>query len=510
MADCVPFEGREDDFSAGVGPQWIGRDIGNTAAGSQGPSGGQLRVTGNGYRIWDRTDHFRYVHQSALSGDFRMTVRVTDVDDFRSGWAKAGLMVRESTDSNSRHYSIYQTNSNGISRQYRANTNGTSSSSSSGGISAPQYLRIEREGNTFSAYRSSDGENWTAQGGNTNMNFGGSVLIGLATSSYENYQTRTVYYDDFEVCRPTGFEDVEAPSDELHPPGLVQCAELLSVPGFEGNPATVFSYWTAADTSGLTGAYQRTSAEFYRGSFAMRLHASNSVIPCSANELQPILYQEVEFPNDVFAHSTLVVSGQYLVAGSAFECSLPNSPDTDDELNLSLRQTDGTVIVGGRSLVSGGTTPDIWNAVYENLEDGLGDPATYAGQTLRLQWDGVNDADINGTWFYIDDVSAQLCTEWPVPEDEVGLATIGGLVTTRGENNVPTAMPGTYVWAYAQGSDVYHTRSIHDGTYSFINVPPGTYIVYAEAWVGGELRTVSTSVTVEADDRLSNINLLLQ
>jgi len=510
MADCVPFRDREDDFNAGLGAQWTGQDIGNPLAGSQQTAGGQLEVTANGSDIWGSYDRFRYVHQSPLSGDFRMTLRVLDVSDFSNDWAKSGLMVRESTAPGSRHYSIYQTRNRGISRQFRANTGGTSSSSTTGGLNPPRYLRIEREGSTLTASYSSDGESWTTQGGSRDMNFPAAVHVGIATTSHDSGRTGTAVYDDFEICRPTGFEDVDPPSSEVHPPGLIQCAELLSVPGFEGNPATVFSYWTAGDAAGRIGAYQRTSAEFYRGSFAMRLHASNSVIPCSANELQPFLYQRVDLPDEVFAHSTLVVSGQYLVAGSLFECSQRDSPDADDQLNLSLRQTDGTVIVGGRNLINGGTTPYVWNAVYENLETGMGDPGNYAGQTLRLQWDGVNDGDINGTWFYIDDVSAQLCTEWEVPDDEPGLSNIGGLVTTRGENNVPTAMPGTFVWAYAQGSDVYHTRSIHDGTYSFFNIPPGTYIVYAEAWVGGELRTVSTSVTVEADERLTDINLLLQ
>ena len=71
-------------------------------------------------------------------------------------------------------------------------------------------------------------------------------------------------------------------------------------------------------------------------------------------------------------------------------------------------------------------------------------------------------------------------------------------------------MPGTRVWAYSQGTPVMETRAIHNGTYHFYNIEPGTYIIYAEIWISGELRTVTASVTVGPNERRSNINLLLQ
>ena len=97
------------------------------------------------------------------------------------------------------------------------------------------------------------------------------------------------------------------------------------------------------------------------------------------------------------------------------------------------------------------------------------------------------------TWMML---SAQLCTEWDTPDAEAGMAAFGGLVTTRGENNVPVKCREPILLAYTQGGEVLQTRSIHDGTYHFYNVEPGTYLIFADAWVSGQLRTVTASVTV--------------
>jgi hypothetical protein len=214
----------------------------------------------------------------------------------------------------------------------------------------------------------------------------------------------------------------------------------------------------------------------------------------------------------VFSNSTLVVTGHYLTAGtSGLVCSVNNSPDADDILQIGLRDADGTTELTTPVTVATGSDADgNWHSTSTALEESLGDLSAYAGETLQLRWQATNDTDNYGTYFYIDDVSAQLCTKWSIPDAEPGMGAFGGKVTTRGENNVPTIITGADVWAYSQGGQVLHTVTIHDGTYHFYNVTPGTYIVYSESWVGGSLRTVSTSVEVAADSQIDDLNLLLQ
>jgi hypothetical protein len=74
----------------------------------------------------------------------------------------------------------------------------------------------------------------------------------------------------------------------------------------------------------------------------------------------------------------------------------------------------------------------------------------------------------------------------------------------------PTKMPGIKVQAFAPGGELLRSQSIHNSTYHFYNIPPGTYVIYAEVWVGGHLYTATTEAEVSADERNYSVNLLLE
>ena len=56
---------------------------------------------GAGADIWDTADGFRYVYQS-LSGDGQIIARVTSMQN-TNAYAKAGVMIRESSTANAAH-----------------------------------------------------------------------------------------------------------------------------------------------------------------------------------------------------------------------------------------------------------------------------------------------------------------------------------------------------------------------------------------------------------------------
>ncbi|MEJ5312089.1 MAG: TadE/TadG family type IV pilus assembly protein [Anaerolineae bacterium] len=497
-----------DNFNSGLGGQWASETL---LRGSESVSGGTLAVTSGWGDIGTPSnyDSFRYLYQSPVSGNFSMTVQVSSLGSVDTD-SNAGLMVRASLAPDAVHYSFFQTRNTTISREYRATTGGNPTVNTNT-ANPPQYLQIAREGNVFRAYSSVDGTNWTLRRTDTLNNMPDSVYIGLATSS-DNAAVGPAVYDNFTVCAPSSGSVPPTPEPPaIYPPGLTQCTELLSVAGFEGNPETVFALWKAGDRNGLSGAFQRTSAQFRRGSFSMRLHASGGAIPCNSSQFQPYLYQLVTMPTEVFTFSTVTVSGYYFVERSTLECSLGTTYDSDDVLNINLYPAGGgAALLAPQTVINGGSPSGTWYPVQINLETAMTDPSAYAGQTLRMQWDGFNDTDVNGTFFYLDDLSMQVCTTWPVPPDQPDTASVGGLVRTRGQNNLPVILPGADVWAYAQGGEVLHTRTIQDGTYHFYNITPGTYVIYAEAWISGQLRMATTQVTVVANERNYNINLLLQ
>ncbi|HOS79539.1 MAG TPA: carboxypeptidase-like regulatory domain-containing protein, partial [Anaerolineae bacterium] len=297
------------------------------------------------------------------------------------------------------------------------------------------------------------------------------------------------------------------PPTPITPPGLLECRELLEVRGFEGNPTTVFNVWHA----GGIGAFSRTSEQYFRGTFSMRLHASLGVYPCAQNPLQPYLYQDVQLPTEVYSITTLSVGGRYRVDASNLECSI-SGPDEDDVLYLRLLETDGdpiTPLTMTHVITNGAAVTGTWHLINRDLSDDV-NLEDYQGQPIRIYWNATHDSDYHGTFFYLDELSAQICTQWPVPDLEPGTGSIGGLIRTLNQYYVPVVLPGAEVWAYQQGGQTYETRSIQNGTYHFYNLPPGTYTIHSQTWVGSTLRTATTQVTIGADEVNFNVNLLLQ
>jgi hypothetical protein len=519
--DCIPIEERSDDFDGGLdGELWTSADIDTYDTGSTSVnSEGQLSVYVDSGNIWDANDSFRYVYQSPVEGDFRATVHVIQVAGSTS-WPKTGVMIRQSLDSNSPNFFMITSN-NKLSRYYRGYAgDSTHRGDNRPDAEVPVYIRVTRIDNTYTAYWSLDGENWTQRDDPINFEDMGysfpaeSAEIGLATTSYYGGREEAIF-DDFELCKPMTYTDVTPPNQLAHIPGSVQCEELLSVPGFEGNPETVFEYWNP----GRAGSYDRGATAFYRGSFSMRLHASRSFVPCSDenSNLQPYLYQEITIPTEVYSISTLAVTGHYLVRGSDLPCSFPtplddgDQADKRDSLDIVVQETDGSEIHRETFLNSAEAISNTWYTEAITLPDSV-DLSEYAGDKVVVKWDGFNDGDFYGTFFYLDDLSAQACTSWPIPAPEDGMGTIAGRVTTRGSGGRTIPVPGADVRAYRRGAitDAYETRTLTDGSFHFYNVVPGEYIVYAESLWGGEgIRYATVTVDMDPPSRMDVDDLTL-
>ena len=173
---------------------WQSSDIGAVGAtGGVTQTNGTFTVIGSGADIWDAADEFRYVYQTA-SGDCEMVARVASVQN-TNAWAKAGVMIRESLNANSSHATVVVTPGNGVSFQRRASTGGSSSDTTTWGLSAPYWVRIVRSGGTFTAYRSTDGTSWTTIGSQT-ISMSTTVYIGLAVTSHADGTLCTATFDN--------------------------------------------------------------------------------------------------------------------------------------------------------------------------------------------------------------------------------------------------------------------------------------------------------------------------
>ncbi|HXG46236.1 MAG TPA: LamG-like jellyroll fold domain-containing protein, partial [Methylomirabilota bacterium] len=187
---------------------------------------GDFDVIAGGSDIWNNADHFHFSYQN-VSGDFDMKVRVARLDR-TSDFAKAALMVRENLTPGSRHMMFGATPSAGgnvFEAHLRSAPNaGTGRwpgyTTSISGLAYPNvWLRMRRQGNLFTAYRSTNGSNWiqTAQ---APLALPCEVLLGLATCAVNNSGVSTVaWYRNFELMRDLPPSIFSGPQSQRKPAG---------------------------------------------------------------------------------------------------------------------------------------------------------------------------------------------------------------------------------------------------------------------------------------------------
>jgi hypothetical protein len=120
---------------------------------------GTYTMTGAGGDIWHQADEFHYAYKM-LNGAGSIEARIDSIENTHQ-WAKAGVMVREMLDAGSKHAFVYITPGNGVAFKRRITTDGGSYNNSQSGITAPHWVKLERDiAGNFSASHSYDGSTW--------------------------------------------------------------------------------------------------------------------------------------------------------------------------------------------------------------------------------------------------------------------------------------------------------------------------------------------------------------
>ena len=181
---------------------WLTADIGSVGvAGGASYSGGVFTVNGSGNDISNSADAFRYVYQP-VSGNFTLTARVASQAN-TDPWAKAGVMARETVNADSRYFGVYVTpaSSHGVSVQCRSTTgSNTVDVTDISGPAAPYWVRIVRNKNTFTAYRSADGTTWNRTGMAQGITMSTNIFLGLPVCSRNNSTLCPATFDNVTVA----------------------------------------------------------------------------------------------------------------------------------------------------------------------------------------------------------------------------------------------------------------------------------------------------------------------
>jgi outer membrane protein assembly factor BamB len=225
---------------------WTCTDIGGALPpGTDSLSSGTWQVTGGGGDIWNPADVFHFDYQT-LAADGTVTAHVTAQQN-TSPWAKAGVMMRATTDPGSPYYAAFVTPGNGIAVQWRMTQGGNSTQVLTPGT-VPAYLMVGRYTSGtqiyYTAYTSPDGTNWTAVPGSTQvLPITGPLLAGIAVTSHSQGISSAVTLDT-----------VGLNATELPPPGACPntwtCTDIGQVSPGPGSQTLSNGTWSVSGGGG--------------------------------------------------------------------------------------------------------------------------------------------------------------------------------------------------------------------------------------------------------------------
>ena len=144
---------------------------------------GTYTIAASGEDIWGGSDQFHYAFKT-LSDSGSIIAKVESLDN-TNGFAKAGVMIRNTLDADSTYSAVFVTPENGVRLQYRKTAGGTTNREFAEGIAAPQWVRLERTlGGLVRAYYSADGTSWE-RFSLVQVSMDMPVYMGLAVTSHD-------------------------------------------------------------------------------------------------------------------------------------------------------------------------------------------------------------------------------------------------------------------------------------------------------------------------------------
>jgi hypothetical protein len=193
---------------------------------------GTFTMSAEGADIWGSSDEFRFAWQE-LTGEGEIIAKVESVEN-TNPWAKAGIMIRDTLDPDSAFTMVAITPGNGV--WFGRRTGGNTASDSQAGITAPQWIKLDRSiGGLARASYSSDGINWTPLGTSEAVVMNNPMYIGLALTSHEPGVACEAVFSNV-ISNGTGpwvSQDIGLTSNEAEP-------MYLSISNNNGTTGTVY------------------------------------------------------------------------------------------------------------------------------------------------------------------------------------------------------------------------------------------------------------------------------
>ena len=173
---------------------WKVRDIGRPLKGGQKINENNWSFYGGGNDIWNTNDQFRYAYQK-INTDFNFSIKIDSLYNVHQ-YAKAGLMIRKSLNSNSAHGLVNMFPSGNTEFGYRTSNGETMKAKSGPQISLTDArLKIKKSGKIVEFFVLSSND-WQKLGELNVAKWGKSFYVGIATLSHDNSQLTKAQYSE--------------------------------------------------------------------------------------------------------------------------------------------------------------------------------------------------------------------------------------------------------------------------------------------------------------------------
>ena len=202
-------------------------------------------VGGSGEGIEGKSDSFRFVYKQ-MTGDGTITARLTSITRFANE-THSGLMMRESLEPGSPMViSAIQAGGQAYIR-WRETVNagvlmGPLVPEFPATLVIPHWIRLTRSGDTFTAERSTDGENWEQLGDPAIVMMGQTVYIGMAVSAGQPNEEMLVNISTFKHLAIDGTVEQPGPLEKVLDIGMLANSSeemYLIIEDSAGNSAVI-------------------------------------------------------------------------------------------------------------------------------------------------------------------------------------------------------------------------------------------------------------------------------
>ncbi|MBL7184918.1 MAG: hypothetical protein ISS70_01220 [Phycisphaerae bacterium] len=201
---------------------------------AEGPVG-TYTMTSRGADIWGTSDEFHFAYKQ-LTGAGSIVAKVEGLRNSHD-WAKAGVMIRDTLEANSVHAMMVVSPAQGVAFQRRTTAGDVSIGTTEAGISAPQWVKLDRDlGGNVTAWYSDDGAVWTQLAGQP-ITMNSPMYVGLALTSHATDITCEATFSNVEITGAVGpawaHQDIGILSNDPEP-------LYVALGGSTGAPAVVF------------------------------------------------------------------------------------------------------------------------------------------------------------------------------------------------------------------------------------------------------------------------------